>query len=128
MEFNSNIPISLQIKEYLLEKIILEEWKEEERIPSIREMGGTLGVNPNTIMKIYDMIQRDGIIYNKRGIGYFVSNGAKETIMKERRKTFLEKEMPAIARKMILLDISPEVVNRIYENEKGSLNKQDLNT
>ena len=54
---------------------------EEERIPSVREYAATVEVNANTVVRTYDYLQGQEIIYNKRGIGYFVSAGAKDRII-----------------------------------------------
>ena len=72
MEFNQNKPIYLQIADGISEKILSGELKEGDRILSVRELGGELGVNPNTAMRSYEKLTMDGIIYNQRGIGYFV--------------------------------------------------------
>ena len=49
--------------------------QEEERILSVREYAATVEVNANTVVRTYDYLQGQEIIYNKRGIGYFVSAG-----------------------------------------------------
>ena len=81
MEFNSNKPIYLQICDAICEQILSGTLRPDERIPSVREYGAEIGVNPNTIMRSYEKLTADGIIYNKRGIGYFISPDALETVM-----------------------------------------------
>ena len=73
MEFDSNKPIFLQIADSFHEKILSGELNPGDRIMSVRELGGELGVNPNTVMRSYEKMTASGIIYNKRGIGYFIS-------------------------------------------------------
>ena len=73
MEFNSNKSIYLQICDAICEQILSGRLGPDERIPSVREYGAEIGVNPNTIMRSYEKLTADGIIYNKRGIGYFIS-------------------------------------------------------
>lgn len=73
MEFNPHKPIYLQICSQMYERILNGELKSEDRIPSVRELGVELGVNPNTIMRSYENMTNAGIIYNKRGIGYFIA-------------------------------------------------------
>ncbi|MBQ8071226.1 MAG: GntR family transcriptional regulator [Bacteroidales bacterium] len=109
MDFDSNKPIYLQISDSLCERILGGEFKEEERIPSVREYGSSIGVNPNTVMRTYEFLTQDGIIYNKRGIGYFVSSGAKDLILARQRKAFLEEELPEIVRRMKILGIPMSV-------------------
>ena len=93
MEFNEHKPIYLQISDTICDLILTNEWNEEERIPSVREYGGILGVNPNTIMRTYDHLQEAEIIYNKRGVGYFVKTGAKEQIITIQREQFIQEEL-----------------------------------
>lgn len=105
MEFNEHKPIYLQISDTICDAILTGEWKEEERIPSVREYGGILGVNPNTIMRTYDHLQDAQIIYNKRGVGYFVNSGAQERIISIQRGQFIEEELPKIKRRLELLGL-----------------------
>ena len=110
MEFNANKSIYLQICDVIYEQILSEELKADERIASVREYGAEIGVNPNTVMRSYEKLTNDGIIYNKRGIGYFISKDAKEIVLQTQRKEFLENELPAILRRMELLGIDPEML------------------
>lgn len=107
MEFNQNKPIYLQIADRISERILSGELKEGDRILSVRELGGELGVNPNTAMRSYEKLTADGIIYNQRGIGYFVAEGAKKIALDRMRDEFLQDELPQILRKMELLEIKP---------------------
>lgn len=108
MEFNQNKPIYLQIADGILEKILSSELKEGDRILSVRELGAELGVNPNTVMRSYEKLTADGIIYNQRGIGYFVADGARNTSLEKMRADFLENELPQILRRLELLELDPK--------------------
>lgn len=113
MEFNPNKAIYLQIRDAICERILSGELKEEDRIPSVREYGADIGVNPNTVMRTYERLTSEGVIYNKRGIGYFISEGAKEIVLESSRKEFLEEELPVVIRKMELLGLDPkEIFNK----------------
>ena len=103
MDFHGEKPIYLQIAEVFCENILSGQLKADDRIPSVREYGAEIGVNPNTVMRVYEKLTADGIIYNKRGIGYFVSAEARKKIQEAQKAEFLEKEVPAILRKMELL-------------------------
>jgi DNA-binding transcriptional regulator YhcF (GntR family) len=76
MQFRETVSIYLQIADYICERILLREWKVDERIPSVRELAMQLEVNPNTVMRTYEFLQQQNIIYNQRGIGYFVAADA----------------------------------------------------
>ena len=77
---------------------------------SVREYGAEIGVNPNTVMRSYEKLTSDGIIYNKRGIGYFISENAKDVALEMQRHEFIEKTLPEIKRRMKLLGIAPETL------------------
>ena len=108
MEFNAHKPIYLQICDQLYGQILSGELKADDRLLSVRELGIELGVNPNTIMRSYETMTASGIIYNKRGIGYFISTEAKDVVLQQMRKEFLEKELPEVVKKMKLLGITEE--------------------
>jgi DNA-binding transcriptional regulator YhcF (GntR family) len=105
MEFRKQKPIYLQIADRLMEQILAAELKEEDRVPSVRDVAEAMGVNPNTVMRTFEHLQGEEIIYNRRGVGYFVSPDAKQKILAEQRREFLEEELPLIRQKMQMLGI-----------------------
>ena len=107
MEFDPNRPIYLQICDAVFERILSGELKAEDRILSVREYGASIGVNPNTVARSYEKLTDMGVIYNKRGIGYFVSESALEIVITQARKTFIEEEVPMFRKRMKLLGIEP---------------------
>ena len=112
MDFNSNKPIYLQIAESLYDRILSGELGGEDRIPSVREYGAMLGVNPNTMMRSYDKLLGEGIVYNKRGIGYFIAPDAREKVLARQREEFLKKEVPAILDRLALLGLDTSVFDK----------------
>ena len=76
MNFKESKAIYLQIADRICDEILLGQFGEEERIPSVREYAAIVEVNANTVMRSFDYLQSQNIIYNKRGIGYFVAPGA----------------------------------------------------
>ena len=120
MEFNGNRSIYLQICDAICEQILSGTLRPDERIPSVREYGAEIGVNPNTVMRSYEKLTGEGIIYNRRGIGYFISADAREIVLEAQRKEFLENELPALARKMTLLGISEE---RLFDSLRSRESK-----
>ena len=106
MEFNDKQAIYLQIVEYIYDRILTDEWKGDERVPSVRDLAVELQVNPNTVMRAYDLLQNSEIIINKRGVGNFLGSNAKSKIITNRRNHFLATELPVIFRNMQLLGVS----------------------
>ncbi|MBR5385581.1 MAG: GntR family transcriptional regulator [Bacteroidales bacterium] len=111
MNFDNDRPIYLQIYDSICERILSGNLMPEGRIPSVREYGADIGVNPNTMMRTYEKLTDEGIIYNKRGIGYFVAPDAKEIILESQRKFFIENEVPQIRKRMQLLGLDVSVFN-----------------
>ncbi|RZK31341.1 MAG: GntR family transcriptional regulator, partial [Hymenobacter sp.] len=71
MEFRAKEAIYLQIASYASEKILDHQWPPGEKIPSVRYLANELKVNPNTVMRSYEYLKSQGVVYNKRGIGFF---------------------------------------------------------
>ncbi len=109
MNFNTDKPIYLQIVDVICDRILSGELKGGDRIPSVREYGADIGVNPNTMMRSYEKLTADGIIFNKRGIGYYVADDARDTVLAAQRKEFMEKDVPAILQRMRLLGLDSTI-------------------
>lgn len=90
-------------------RVLSAEWAEGERVVSVREMAASVGVNPNTVMRSYEKLEADGIIYNRRGIGFFVSEGAKEHIRQLERQKFMDEELPKLRERLQLLGLMIEI-------------------
>ncbi|MBQ1990097.1 MAG: GntR family transcriptional regulator [Rikenellaceae bacterium] len=124
MQFDNTQPIWAQIYELLLTHIADGEWREEERVASVRELGATLAVNPNTVMRAYERATDDQLIYNRRGIGYFVSVGARERAATLLRQRFEREQLPSIFRSMQRVGITAEEFVSLYKNYQENENKQ----
>lgn len=113
MEYNEHKPIYLQNVDLMQEKIVRGEWAEEERIPSIREIGAIVGVNPNTIVRSYQLLESQDIIYNKRGMGYYVKDGAVARIKENIKKEFINNELPLFKAKAEMLGIPKDELTKL---------------
>ncbi len=116
MKFSNNNAIFLQIADRICDDILSGVYKSDSRLPSVREYASMVEVNANTVMRSYETLARLGVIYNKRGIGFFVSPDAREIIVAERRRTFLGEEMPDIFNRLRYLDVTPEDLSRMYQD------------
>lgn len=114
MEFRDNKAIYLQIAEYVCEHILLGKWKVDEKVPSVREMAVDLEVNPNTVMRTYELLQNRNIITNKRGIGFFVAEHAIVNVKDYRKTQFMEEELPVVFRNVYLLNIGFDELQTRY--------------
>ena len=125
MQFRETQSIYLQIADYVCEKILLEEWPPGERIPSVRELAVQLEVNPNTIMKTYEFLQQEKIIFNQRGIGFFAAHDAIQQATRYRRDWFIEKDLPQVFRSLFLLGMDPEDLKPLYQQFKKQMRNKN---
>ena len=123
MEFKENQAIYLQIANRFFENILKKKWDSGDKIPSIRDMAVEFEVNPNTTMRTFNYLQDKGIIYNKRGIGYFLADDGFEKTIAIKREQFLEEDLPVFFRTMQLLGIKLDDL-KAYIKEKPELNVQ----
>lgn len=114
MNFKDSKAIYQQIADRICDEILLQQYGEEERIPSVREYAAMVEVNANTVMRSYDYLQSQGIIFNKRGLGYFVSDGARDLILSLRRAYFLSEEADYFFRQLHILGIQPVELEEMY--------------
>ena len=118
MEFNVQKAIYLQIVDYICENILIGKWKEGDRIPSVREMAVDIEVNPNTILRTYSFLQDRGVIFNQRGIGYFISDKGVENAKNLKKDDFLSHEVPYFIKTMELLNLSYDELVDLYKQKK----------
>jgi len=114
MEIKESKAIFVQIAERICDEILLGKYNSDERIPSVREYAALVEVNVNTVVRSYDYLQNADVLYNKRGLGYFVSPGAKEQILSSRRELFMNEELPEFIAKLKQLDIPMSKVEEFY--------------
>lgn len=114
MNFKDNTPIYIQIAERIADEVLAGTLKPNERIPSVREFAVTVEVNANTVVRSYDYLQNNGIIYNKRGLGYFVAADAVKIIKDQRREQLLGEELEQIFSRIATIGITPEHLRDLY--------------
>jgi GntR family transcriptional regulator len=118
MQFRESQAIYLQIADYVCEKILLKEWKSGDRILSVRELAVQLEVNPNTVMRTYEFLQQQEIIFNQRGIGFFVTDNALKSAIQYRKNEFMERDLPQVFRTMYLLGMEPDELKPRFDKFK----------
>ena len=115
MEFSDRQPIYKQISDYFCRQILEKSWQPGDRVPSVREVAVQLEVNPNTAMRAFQILQEQGILENRRGVGHFISDDAFDKTLDMQRKEFIQLELPMLFRKMKLLGFSYTELERIYK-------------
>jgi GntR family transcriptional regulator len=119
MEFSQPKGIFQQIADQMRDRILDGEWGEGERIPSVRDLAISIGVNPNTVNKSYQALLDRQIIENQRGVGYFVAADAKARILGEMKQDFVGNELPRVFRTMRVLDMTLADLATYFERHNG---------
>lgn len=118
MKFIKPKAIYMQIADYICENILAAELKAGDRIQSVREMAAQVEVNPNTVARTFSYLQEKEIIFNKRGVGYFIAEDALEKTKELKKTAFVKQFVPEVFKMMELLGISFEDLQKMRQVEK----------
>lgn len=121
MIFKEGKPIYMQIADRIGDDILNGKYREEARIPSVREFAALMEVNANTTMRAYEMLQNRNIIYMKRGIGYFVTTGARELVLENRKNVFIGEDLNGFFHEIYTLGIPIEEITSLYQEYVQSM-------
>ena len=116
MNFKDNKAIYLQIADRIGDQILSGTLTPEGKVPSVRELAAEIEVNANTVARTYEYLQQRGIIYTKRGLGYFVSPDAKENIVASRREQLMQGEMDYFLGQLKAVGITPAELQQIFSD------------
>ena len=116
MNFKDNKAIYLQIADNIGDQILAGKLTPDGKVPSVRELAAEIEVNANTVARTYDHLQQGGIIYTKRGLGYFVSPDAKDKIVSLRRDQLMQGEMDYFLGQLKAVGITPAELQQLYSD------------
>ena len=108
--------IYLQIAEMIETDILRDILLEEERVPSTNELAKLYAINPATAAKGVNMLVDEGVIYKKRGIGMFVSAGAKEAILSRRKNEFYDNYVKKLLEEAASIGLGKEEVIQLIQS------------
>ncbi len=109
-----NRPIYVRLADQICDRILLDEYRKQERIPSVREYAVSQQVNPATAARAFEILERQGVIFNKRGLGFFVTEGAVDIIRKIRLDTLLGEESALFFSRLSVLGVTPDQLREMY--------------
>ena len=115
IDFGSQTPIFLQLSQGLEDEILSGVYREGEQIPSITELAASYKINPATALKGINLLVDAGIVYKKRGIGMFVSQGALQLLKEKRQDEFFQQYVLPMVQEAKRLSIQPETLRDWFE-------------
>lgn len=105
MNFKTDTPIYKQIIDYAFGRIMSGAWVPGEKVPSVRELAVQLAVNTHTVLKAFDYLQQNLLIESRRGMGFFLTPGARERVDELRREEFFNTRLRELFAEMEMLGI-----------------------
>jgi DNA-binding transcriptional regulator YhcF (GntR family) len=119
LNFNSEKPIYIQLAEAVEDDILKGIFEEEAQVPSTTEISISFKINPATAGKGINLLVDEEILYKKRGVGMFVSNGAKEKILQKRKEVFYNNFILSLLEEASKLDIPKAEIISMIERGKS---------
>ena len=119
LDLNSDKSIYIQISELIENDILLGNLVEEDQAPSTNQFAKIYNINPATARKGLNILVDEDILYKRRGLGMFVSPGARKIILKKRQNTFFKDILPEIITEANRLEISLEEIIKYIKDFKG---------
>lgn len=120
MDFSEHKNIFLQIRDWLVDQILTGKLQPGEKIPSVRELAADIEVNRNTVMRSYSLMEEEGIIENKRGIGFFIASDATTQLQRIQKREFFEQELPGIIHKVEVLKLNSQDLAELIQVIKSN--------
>ncbi|WP_144605316.1 GntR family transcriptional regulator [Algoriphagus algorifonticola] len=120
MDFSEHKNIFLQIRDWLIDQILTGKLQPGEKIPSVRELAADIEVNRNTVMRSYSLMEEEGIIENKRGIGFFIASDATTQLQRIQKREFFEQELPGIIHKVEVLKLNSQDLAELLQVIKSN--------
>ncbi|PYL79856.1 MAG: GntR family transcriptional regulator [Verrucomicrobia bacterium] len=107
-EWNDSQPIYRQLRDRVVAMILDGVLNEGDPLPSVRSVAAEYRINPLTVLKAYQQLVAEELVETRRGLGMFVTAGARDLLLKAERQKFLTDRWPAIAAIIQRLGITPK--------------------
>ena len=117
VEWNDNQPIYRQLRDLVAQRIMDGSFAEGEAVPSVRQVAADYQINHLTVGKAYQELVDEGLLEKRRGLGMFVTSGARNALTNNEQQRFLQDEVPAFADRVRMLGLPlGEVVDLLMQS------------
>jgi GntR family transcriptional regulator len=114
------VPIFQQLAAQIAENIATGVYPEETAVPSATEFALFYQMNPATASKGVNLLVEQGVLYKKRGIGMFVSSGARALLQARRREEFRQRYLRPLLHEARILELDTSELHRMLDQEEES--------
>lgn len=118
MNFSPSYPIYRQVADFICEKVLTSVWRDGERLPAVKDLAVLTSVNPNTVIKALTWLQDNDVLTTRRGVGYFLTEGAAARTLALKRREFIEEDLPGVFDSMRLLSLDLEEFAALYHKHR----------
>jgi len=119
-KWNEDLPIYRQLRDRVVAMILEGVLGDADALPSVRNVAAEYRLNPLTVLKGYQELVDEGLVEKKRGRGMFVTDGARDRLLKDERARFLEKEWPQVQATIKRLGLDPAALLKELKNSDGA--------
>jgi GntR family transcriptional regulator len=118
--WNDNVPIYRQLRERVVAMILDGALNEGDALPSVRQVAADYQINPLTVSKAYQELVDEQLVEKRRGLGMFVTDGARQALLRSERESFLREEWPRIRARIerMNLDLQKLLATPVQESPK----------
>jgi GntR family transcriptional regulator len=124
-EWNDNQPIYRQLRDRVVAMILDGVLREGDPLPSVRNVAAEYRVNPLTVLKGYQQLVDEELVEKRRGLGLFIREGARETLLRAERKTFLSEEWPRISATIQRLGLNTDELLRAANGQRAAKKEEE---
>lgn len=118
--FDDARPLFQQIAELLADGIVAGRYAEEQQVPSTNELAGFYRINPATVGKGVNLLVEQGVLHKRRGLGMFVSPGARDQLLSDRTDRFRDDYVVPLLREARQLGLTSTEIHRLIDSEEKS--------
>lgn len=125
-KWSDDLPIYRQLRDRVVTMILEEVLVDGDALPSVRNVAAEYRLNPLTVLKGYQELVDEGLVEKKRGRGMFVTDGARQKLLKDERQRFLKLEWPLVAARIARLGLdTADLLRQADEQESSGKEEKD---
>jgi len=119
--WNDNAPIYRQLRDRVVAMILDGVLKQGDALPSVRQVAADFQLNPITVSKAYQELVDEQLVEKRRGLGMYVTDGARDALLKSERERFLREEWPLLFARLKRMDLDLDTLMKYTPPTNGAL-------
>ena len=119
--WNDNVPIYRQLRDRVVAMILDGVLKQGDALPSVRQVAADFQLNPITVSKAYQELVDEQLVEKRRGLGMYVTDGARDALLKSERERFLREEWPLLFARLKRMDLDLGTLMKYTPPTNGAL-------